>query len=186
MILALEGISAVGKSSIATALSRAFGFDVYQDQVRHGILGELSRREMYLTGNQCGLDLSFFSGLLDFVADRWCLSSYVYDTWGDVSLEGAYVTQLLPMYVRASSRVYLLRLDPELALSRMLKRSARAERAVGPSYSLQQLRDLDVGFSRAARIWGDLGGCVLEVDATDVAAAARVVIEDVLLSGILR
>jgi len=172
VIFALEGISAVGKSSVAGVLEDA-GLPVFRDPVRHGLLGDLNRRELFLAGNQCGLTLAHFAPVLDFVADRWCLSSFVYDVWGDVTLDGAYLTRLLPIYARTPARVYLLRVDPDLAYRRML------DRAVGPTYSREQLHALDRGFSRAAEVWAGLGGHVREVDATDVPAAAAIVLGDV-------
>lgn len=173
MIYALEGISAVGKTSLCEGASAAFSLPVYSDPVRHGLLGDLTRRDLFLTGNQCHVTLSSISRLVDVVSDRWCLSSYVYDCWGDPTLGGVYRQTLLPLYVTAAVRTYLLRVDPELAHRRML------ERAQGPTYTLQQLQTLDVAFLEASEVWRSLGGHVLVVDSTDVSWASQVVLSDI-------
>lgn len=173
MLFALEGITAVGKSSVARVLE-SDGLLVYADAVRHGLLGPLSAREMWIAGNQCNLSLAALAALGDYVADRWCLSSFVYDTWragGDTD-ELRYET-LLPLYAAAPARVYLLRAPAHLAYTRMLKR------AVGPSYSLQDLEQLDRRFLSAVSLWNNFGGDIVVVDSSDVEVAMEFIRKDV-------
>lgn len=177
MLLALEGISAVGKSSVARILSERLILPVYSDSVRHGLLGSLVRRELYLTGNAVNAALADISRLFDLILDRWCLSSYVYDVWRDPGFEPNYSGILLPRYVKAEALVYLLRIDVALADRRL------TDRAVGPYYTRSELAELDELFCKAAVEWVRLGGHVLEVDATDPAEAARRIEADFLERG---
>lgn len=172
MILALEGISAVGKSGVAAILADALDLPIFCDPVRHRLLGTLTRREMFLTGNQCNVTLSELASVLsvDVILDRWCLSSYVYDLWKDPSLKSLYTEELLGIYLGAPAAIYLLRLDPTLAFERMRARD------VGPVYTLEDLEELDRRFADAAELWSGLGGSVNVVDSTDVEAAASEVI----------
>lgn len=157
MILALEGNDGVGKSTAAAALAVHFAFPVFADPVRHGLLGELSTRDMFVAGNQSNLDLCCFARHLNFVADRWALSSVVYD--GLRGIPGTDYTELLQLYVKAPVHVLLLDLPAAVAHARVVARDGEERRP------LEEAKQIRVAYLDLARAWTLLGGRLTVLDA---------------------
>jgi thymidylate kinase len=150
MILAIEGNDGVGKTTAAAYLGKRLEIPVFADPVRHGLLGALNPREMFLAGNQCNLDLAFFGHHLDFVADRWALSSAVYD--GLRGIHEQRYEKLLARYVKTPVHVILLDLPEDVARERVTDRDGR------PRRPLDEGRRIRLAFLELARTWGRLGG----------------------------
>lgn len=158
MILALEGSDGVGKTSAVEELRRAFGLHVFSDRVRHGLLGEMSARDMFVAGNQCNLDLVSFSRQLHFAADRWVLSSFVYD-----GLRGIPPERFRDIFRRcaaASAWIFVLDLDPAEARERVVRRDGK------PRRTLEEMIRIREGFSAAVDAWELAGGNVTVLDAS--------------------
>lgn len=155
MIWVLEGPNYVGKTTVATALGTALRLPVFADPGRHGALPLICSRDWVLAGIQRSLDFAGFSRHFDFVADRWTLSSTVYDgrrgaVWPDGTLRR--VVEL------AQAKVFLLLARPETLL-------ARSRRDRPEVRTLAEAEDLLRLYRRAAEDYVAIGGELHVIDA---------------------
>jgi len=174
VLIAIEGIDGVGKTTACEALKQ-FGFFVFRDSVRHGAIGELSDVEIYKLGIQCNFDLLAFSRRFDFVADRWALSSVVYDGMRGYSHD-------LKRYLAASVWVFLLDCPVEAARRRVIERDGVPRRTLETEIKIQS------SFYQVANEWLKLGGNLLGIETSDRTKAREELIrgvETALNAGIL-
>jgi len=150
VILALEGNDGVGKSTAAALLNRKFGLFVFEDPVRHGALGDLDAGGLNQCGNQCNLDLAAFSRELNFVADRWLLSSYVYDALRGIPPN----REVFEICSKVPAWIFLLECNCAVARERVISRDGTPRRTLGEMESIER------GFQDAALLWTQCGGYV--------------------------
>ena len=175
MIIALEGSDGVGKSSAAELLRTRLNLTVFADQVRHGLLGDLDAEGMFIAGNQCNLDLTALSRVLHLVADRWALSSVVYDC-GLRGISRDRYLKLMEIYARASAWVFLLDCPPAVARERVSRRDG------APRRSLEEMERIRDGFFTVAEWWRELGGNLTLIPTADREATNRVLLTNVELA----
>jgi hypothetical protein len=155
MIYVFEGIEGVGKTSTASRFARRSGLEVYNDPSRRApAAAERTPGDWMRLGNQANLDVAEFARIADFVVDRWCLSSMTLDF-----LRGVYAGddfyRLIARNTRA--RIFLLEIDPELAL-------ARATRVRERGLTIQILEERRKRYREVAYLWSSWGGEVHFVD----------------------
>ncbi len=159
MLIALEGSDGVGKTTAVKMLGNKFDIKIFSDNVRHGLLGTMYTRDMFVAGNQCNLDLTSFSYDLDFLADRWVLSSYVYDTIRGIKKDK--YNQIFELCIKANSLIIVLDIDATIARDRVIKRDG------SPRRKLEEMYLIRATFFQAIKLWKKLGGKIIVLNASE-------------------
>lgn len=165
MIYVFEGMEGVGKSTIAEAFALESRLPLFVAPDRHmPRAAGRSSRDWRILGTQINLDVAEFATMTDFVVDRWCLSSMVYDFLRGES-EPDEVFQDIASSVDAT--IYVFDTDPEVALARILIRDGNPRQI-----EIDHLEAVRDRYLEVSTQWNGWGGFAAVVDATDLDALA--------------